>query len=112
MPTKTDSEVEQWVLRELSLSTKIRSREICVLARDGVITLRGSAQSYQDKLAIEDATRRANGVVGVVNEMRVAPCSPPTEKVLTSVALTVSPGRDMFAQSAAIQSSAAKAATA
>ena len=72
MLKKKDSELEQWVLRQLSLSD-IRSREVSVFARDGVITLRGSAQTYQDKLAVEEATRRAAGVVGVVNEMRLKP---------------------------------------
>lgn len=73
MAGKPDSELEQQVLRELSLSKKICSPEICVLARDGVIRLRGSAQSYQEKLAVTQATRRATGVLGVVNEMKVKP---------------------------------------
>lgn len=85
MLRKPDSEVEQWVLRELSLSKKVCSPEVCVLARDGVVRLRGSAQSYQDKLAIEEAARRATGVVGVVNEMRVKPCTALIEKVSARV---------------------------
>ena len=72
----TDSEIEQWVLRELSLHEKIRSREICVLARDGVVRLQGSTQNYSDRLAAEEAIRGAPGVVSVVNEMNVkAPAS-------------------------------------
>ena len=72
MLKKRDSEVEQWVLRELSRS-EIRSREISVYSRDGVITLRGSVKTYQDKLAVAEAARRATGVVGVFNEMRIKP---------------------------------------
>jgi len=75
MVHKSDSEIEQWVLRELSLGQNVRSSEVCVFARDGVIRLRGSAQSHQDKLAVEKATRGATGVVGVVNEMKVKPCT-------------------------------------
>ena len=71
MHLPTDSETEQWVLKELSVSEKILSREICVLARDGVVILQGSAQSEEDKLAIEETIGRAAGVVRVVNEMRV-----------------------------------------
>ena len=71
MHLHTDSETEQWVLRELSLHEKIRSREICVLARDGVVRLLGSTQSYGDRIAVEEATRGAPGVVSVVNEMTV-----------------------------------------
>lgn len=80
MPSMRDSEVEQWVLRELSLS-EIRSREVSVLARDGVVRLRGTAESIRDKLAIEGATLRANGVTGVINEMRVKPSTALIEKV-------------------------------
>ena len=80
MTRKTDSEIEQWVLRELSLS-EVRSREVSVFSRDGVITLRGSAQTYQDRLAVDKATRRATGVVSVVNEMRVKPSAALIETV-------------------------------
>jgi osmotically-inducible protein OsmY len=71
MHLHTDSETEQWVLKELSLNEKIRSHEICVLARDGVVKLQGSAQSDEDKLVIEETIGRATGVVRVVNELRV-----------------------------------------
>ena len=80
MPRKRDSEVEQWVLRELSLS-EIRSREICVFAGDGVVTLRGSAETHQEKLAAEQAALRATGVVGVVNTIRVKPSTALIDKV-------------------------------
>ena len=71
MHLQTDSETEQWVLRELSLHKKISSREICVIARDGVVRLQGTTRSYADRLAVEEATRGAPGVVSVVNEMKV-----------------------------------------
>lgn len=71
MHLHTDSETEQWVLKELSLNKKLRSREICVFACDGVVTLQGSAPSYSDSLAAEEATRGAPGVVSVLNEIRV-----------------------------------------
>jgi hypothetical protein len=88
MRGKTDSEVEQGVLRELSLREKVCSREICVLARDGVVRLQGSAQSDEDKLAIEEITCRAAGVVRVVNEMRVRPVVALIKRIPMSVPLT------------------------
>lgn len=105
MPRKTDSEVEQWVLRELSLS-EIRSREICVFARDGVITLRGSAQTFQDKLAIEEAARGATGVVGVMNEMRLKPST----GLIRRVPFTQFPSRGVLTQPRAIQQPIVKTA--
>ena len=110
MLRKTDSEIEQWVLRELSLSEKICSREVCVFARDGVVRLKGSAQSCQDKLAVEEATHRATGVVGVVNEMRVKPCNALIEKVSASVPLTEAFRPDMLVHRIATQHSVAKSA--
>ena len=92
LPRKTDSEIEQWVLRELSFREQNNSREVCVFARDGVVTLRGSARSYQDKLAVEEATLRAPAVVDVLNEMKVKPCSELIGKGVASVPLTESPG--------------------
>lgn len=112
MHRKTDSEVEQWVLRELSISKKVCSLEICVLARDGVVRLQGSAQTDRDKSAIEEAVRRATGVVGVVNEMRVEPCTTLIEKVSARVPPTeahIRPG--MLAHRSATRHIVAKAAT-
>ena len=91
MLMKTDSEIEQWVLRELSLSEKLFSREVCVLASAGVVRLRGSAASYEDRLAVEEAARRAAGVVGVVNEIRIKPSIALIERVLSGAPLTESP---------------------
>lgn len=94
MRGRTDSEVEQWVLRELGLSEKVCSRDICVLARDGVVRLRGSAQSDEDKLAIEETICCAAGVVRVVNEMKVKPDVALIRRIPMSVPLTeaVRPG--------------------
>jgi hypothetical protein len=96
MRGKTDSEVEQWVLRELSLGEKVCSREICVLASDGVVRLQGSAQSDEDKLAIEETICRAAGVVRVVNEMRVKPVVALSKRIPLSVPLTDAVGPPML----------------
>jgi hypothetical protein len=88
MRGKTDGEVEQGVLRELSLREKVCSREICVLARDGVVRLQGSAQSDEDKLAIEETIGRAAGVVRVVNELRVNAVVALIKRMPMSVPLT------------------------
>jgi osmotically-inducible protein OsmY len=73
MSRKSDSEIEQWVLRELSFRLKLQSREVCISAHDGVVRVMGSAPNNDDKLAIEESVRRANGVVGVVNKIMVKP---------------------------------------
>jgi BON domain len=110
MPRKTDSEVEQWALRELSLSKKVCSREVCVFARDGVVRVRGSAQTDRDKKAIEEAVRRASGVVGVVNEVRVMPCTSLITKVSAGVVLAEAFRPDRLVHRTATHDSVAKAA--
>jgi BON domain len=80
------------------------------LARDGVVRLRGSAQNYQDRLAIEEATRFATGVVGIVNELRVKPCTALIERVFSSAPLTESHIAGALMQPRAIQEPAVKPA--
>lgn len=109
MPGKTDSEVEQWVVRELNLSEKVWSREICVLARDGVVRLRGSARSDEDRLAVEEAVRRATGVISVVNEVSVKPCPELFRRIPRSVALPEAVGPAMLVNRTPTQYFVAKA---
>ena len=73
MSRKSDSEIEQWVLRELSFRLKAQSREVCIFAHDGVVRVMGSALNDDDKVAIEESVRQANGVVRVVNKIMVKP---------------------------------------
>jgi hypothetical protein len=69
--TKRDSEVEQQVLRSLKVDSAVACREICVESQDGVVTLSGTARSYQQRSAVHEATLRAQGVGGVVNTIQV-----------------------------------------
>ncbi len=87
MLRKRDSEIEQWILRELRLSKQIRSSEVCVFSCDGMVSLSGSAESHEDKLAIEEATLGATGVIGVLNEMKVKLCTSLIEKQPLSLEL-------------------------
>jgi hypothetical protein len=87
MPKKTDSEIEQWVLRELRSSGKVGSREICVFACGEVVTLKGSVQSYKSKLAAEEAAYRVAGVLEIINEIRVKPYTALIEKSSASASL-------------------------
>jgi hypothetical protein len=66
-----DTEVEQQVLRSLKLDSAIEGREVCVESQDGVVTLSGTAPSYHQRSAVHEATLRAPGVRGVVNQIEV-----------------------------------------
>jgi len=65
-----DSEIEQWVLREIDLTTR-GSREICVLSHNAVVTLRGTVKSNDQKWAIDRAAQIAKGVLCVINDIKV-----------------------------------------
>ena len=70
MSKLSDSEIEQWVLREIG-STLNGSREICVFSHNGVVTLRGTVNSSAQKLAVSRAAQISNGVVCVIDDMKV-----------------------------------------
>jgi hypothetical protein len=65
-----DSEIEQWVLKEIGLTTK-GSREICVSSHNAVVTLRGTVKSNDQKWAVDRAAQIAKGVVCVINDIKV-----------------------------------------
>ena len=71
MQQKRDSEIEQWVLKELSLSREIDSAEICVLSNDGLVTLKGTVYNHHNRHAAGNAARLAPGVLGVLNLLTV-----------------------------------------
>ena len=68
----TDSEIEQWVLRELRFAGNIQSREVCVSAQRGIVTLGGTVPNRLTMVAAKRAALRARGVRGVVNNLRAS----------------------------------------
>ncbi len=66
----TDSEIEQWVLRELQFAGNLKSRELCVSAYEGIVTLDGTVPNRTSKAAARRAALRARGVKSVVNNLR------------------------------------------
>jgi osmotically-inducible protein OsmY len=67
----TDKEIQQAVLRELEWEPQVRSTEIGVTVKDGVVTLLGFVDSYTKKWAAERAAKRVYGVKAVANELEV-----------------------------------------
>ena len=85
---KTDSELEQWVLRELRSEQDLGSPEICVQSHEGVVTLCGSVPNNANKLVAEQAVYRVAGIAGVVNDIKVVPPRAEMTKSLPLVALS------------------------
>jgi osmotically-inducible protein OsmY len=67
----TDKEIQQAVLRELEWEPQVKSTEIGVAVKDGVVTLTGFVDSYAKKWAAERAAKRVYGVKAVANELEV-----------------------------------------
>ena len=67
----TDEQIQREVLAELEWDATVRSTEIGVVVKDGVVTLTGWVDSYAKKLAAERAAHRVRGAKAVANEIEV-----------------------------------------
>lgn len=68
---KTNAELQQDVIAELSYEPSIDATNIGVAAKDGVITLSGTVSGYRDKEGAEHAAERVCGVKAVADETTV-----------------------------------------
>jgi len=71
--THTDAQIQSDVLTELKWEPHVRSPEIGVAVKDGVVTLTGFVDSYIKRWAAEEAAR---GVEAVGPRAARAPCRP------------------------------------
>ncbi len=68
---KTDMQLHQDVLAELTWDPSIKEKEIGVAVKDGVVTLTGTVNSYPEKWAAERIAERVAGVRAIANELEV-----------------------------------------
>jgi hypothetical protein len=90
----TDSEIEQWVLREFRSAGNIQSRELCVSAHQGIVTLGGTVPNRISRVAAKRAALRARGVKSVVNNLRARASRTlrETARAIPKAARVVTPG--------------------
>ena len=69
--TKTDSQIQIDVMKELKSDPSVTSSDIAVTAQEGVVTLRGSVPHFAEKHSAEKATQRVGGVRAVADEIEV-----------------------------------------
>jgi len=69
--TKTDSEIQQDVLRELKWDTRVEETDVGVEVDDGVVTLSGTVSSWGKRHAAAEAAHRLRGVLDVANDITV-----------------------------------------
>jgi osmotically-inducible protein OsmY len=68
---RSDASIRDDVLLELKWDPKIKSNDIAVAVKDGVVTLSGFVSSYWEQDAAEKAAKRVYGVRGVANDIEV-----------------------------------------
>ena len=68
---KNDNELQVDVMAELQWEPSVKAAGIGVSARDGVITLTGSVDSYSEELAARNGASRVYGVRAVADELQV-----------------------------------------
>jgi osmotically-inducible protein OsmY len=71
MSIKSDSQLKQDIETELRWDPKVNSAQIGVSVDDGAVTLLGAVDTYPQKWAAEDATKRVFGVRTVAQDLTV-----------------------------------------
>lgn len=68
---KSDSQLQQDVLRELKWDPRVRETEVGVSVKQGTVTLSGIVDHYAKKIAAANAAHRVLGVRDVANDLVV-----------------------------------------
>jgi osmotically-inducible protein OsmY len=71
-----DKSVQEDVIHELDWEPVVRSTEIGVGVKDGIVTLSGAVESHAAKRAVERAAGRVRGVRAVSSQLEVKPVGP------------------------------------
>jgi osmotically-inducible protein OsmY len=74
---RTDSEIQQDVLRELKWDTRVEETDVGVQVDEGVVTLSGTVSSWGKRFAAEEAAHRVRGVLDVANDIAIKPPGTP-----------------------------------
>lgn len=73
LPRRSDKDLKEKIMRELKWDSRVSWASINVEVNDGVATLSGSARSYAQKIAAQEAAHRVVGVLDVANDIEVKP---------------------------------------
>lgn len=66
---KSDNQLKQDIEQELRWDPKINAAQIGVSVDKGVVSLLGAVDTYAEKWAAEDATKRVSGVRTVAQDL-------------------------------------------
>ena len=82
---KTDSQIQKDVMEELRWAPLLKSSEIGVAVKDGVVTISGIVDTYSKKLEAEKAAEKVSGVKAVALDIQVG-VSPYFKRTDTEIA--------------------------
>jgi osmotically-inducible protein OsmY len=68
---KTDTQLRNDIQAELNWAPDVKTSDIGVIVKDGVVTLTGHLASYAEKYAVERAVQRVHGVKALAIELTV-----------------------------------------
>lgn len=68
---KTDTQLRNDIQAELNWAPDVKTSDIGVIVKDGVVTLTGHLASYAEKYAVERAVQRVHGVKALAIELNV-----------------------------------------
>jgi osmotically-inducible protein OsmY len=90
----TDSTITQWVQTGLHLDPRVSDSDVKVSTVDGIVQLRGSVNSVQEKRYAKLEVKKIAGVRGVIDEISVRPSQRPDATIREDVVrrLTHNPG--------------------
>ena len=69
---KTDMQLKEDIVEELLWDPQVNAAQIGVSVHQGAVTLLGTVDTYAEKWAAEDATKRVSGVRAVAQDLTVA----------------------------------------
>ena len=69
---KTDMQLKEDIVEELLWDPQVNAAQIGVSVHQGAVTLLGTVDTYAEKWAAEDATKRVSGVRTVAQDLKVA----------------------------------------
>ncbi len=90
---KTDNQLKQDIESELRWDPKVNSAQIGVSVDKGAVTLLGAVDTYAQKWAAEDATKRVFGVLTVAQDLTVKILADHKQAIRTSLAPARAPSR-------------------
>lgn len=85
---KTDLEIQQDVMNELKWQPFLKSANIGVAVKNGIVTLSGNVDNYSQKIEAEKAAKKVTGVKAIAEDIQIG-VSPALEKTDIDIAESV-----------------------